>query len=413
LRKYFQLSWTEPWLYDKPWSLTLSMFYLTQTFTVGAASITENNNQSIKESASYERSNIGFSAGIGHRLLINWSHFHRYSPGFYISNRPTSLVSDQVLAEVNLGWRFRSQITNGLVFDNRDNIFNSTSGIQILGQVDNVGQLLAGQSHFDQFKLLIDFYHTWFDYTLFGLIRSNALRRWRVVQEFRTSNLFTFQRASVYDRYHCNSFGVCEGQDPAKSPYIQLQDKLYLGGYESLRGWIFNDRFYPREWTDGAAHRVLFGSELRFPIEPSLLWLVAFFDAGALYENVNRFIGTQATQAKNYDSLVAQQRQIADPFNNPTAFANLSLQEHFDSYGKKRPESPFETNDPSNLVLSSTNLSLNRFRYSWGFGLRIQIPVLPLRLYFAQKLLYSDGHFTTYEADKSYHFVFGIGDFRF
>ncbi len=59
---------------------------------------------------------------------------------------------------------------------------------------------------------------------------------------------------------------------------------------------------------------------------------------------------------------------------------------------------------------------MQNFRYSWGFGLRIQIPVLPLRLYFAQRLRYTgveERPFGLYPDNNSFQFVFGIGDLRF
>ncbi|MDF3821473.1 outer membrane protein assembly factor [Leptospira sp. 96542] len=397
IRRFLQISWTEPWLNDKPWSLTLSAFYSSRTLFVGATSITENNNAGIKESASYERSGVGVSVGLGHRFLINWTHFHRYSPSFFASTRPTSLVSDQVLAEVDRGWQFRSQLTNGIAYDNRDNIFNSTQGFNLVFSVDNVGQYLGGESHFDQFSPILEYYHTWFDYTFFGLIRKNALRRWRVVQQFRTSSVFTFERTPKYGR-----------QDKERIPFIQVQDRLFLGGYESLRGWFFDDKYYPDEWKDGAAHRVLFTSELRFPIEPSLLWFVIFFDGGAMYEEINRATGERRDFFRNYDSLVRAQR-TTEPLET-------FFYENYNSNGQRLPFSPLELNDPGNLVLSGKNLSMNNFRYSWGFGLRIQIPVLPLRLYFAQKLRYTgveDRPFGLYPDNNSFQFVFGIGDMRF
>jgi outer membrane protein insertion porin family len=397
IRRFLQLSWTEPWLKDKPWSLTLSAFYSSRTLFVGATSITENNNQGIKERASYERAGVGVSAGIGHRFLINWTHFHRYSPSFFASTRPSSLVSDQVLAEVNRGWQFRSQLTNGIAYDNRDNVFNSTQGFNLVFSIDNVGQYLGGESHFDQFSPILEYYQTWFDYTFFGLIRKNALRRWKVVQQFRTSSVFTYERAPKYGN-----------QDKEKIPYIQVQDRLFLGGYESLRGWFFDDKYYPDEWKNGAASRVLFTSELRFPIEPSLLWFVVFFDAGAMYEEVNRAIGERRESFRNYDSVVRAQR-YADPL---AAYAF----DNFNSNGQKIPMSPYELNDPGRLILSGNNLSLQNFKYSWGFGLRIQIPVLPLRIYFAQKILYtgvSDRPFSVYPDTNAFQFVFGIGDLRF
>ncbi len=174
---------------------------------------------------------------------------------------------------------------------------------------------------FDQFSPILEYYQTWFDYTFFGLIRKNALRRWRVVQQFRTSSVFTFERTPRYRR-----------QDKEKIPYIQAQDRLFLGGYESLRGWFFDDKYYPDEWKDGAAHRVLFTSELRFPIEPSLLWFVIFFDAGAMYEEINRAVGERKEFFRNYDNLVRSQRET-DPVES-------YYFERFNTNGQRLPISP-------------------------------------------------------------------------
>ncbi len=397
IRRFLQISWTEPWLFDKPWSLTISAFYSSRTLFVGGASITENNNQAIKERATYDRTGVGVSAGIGHRFLINWTHFHRYSPSFFTSTRPSSLVSDQVLAEVDRGWQFRSQLTNGIGYDSRDNVFNTTRGLSLVLSVDNVGQYLGGQSHFDQFSPLMEYFHTWFDYTFFGLIRKNMLKRWRVVQQFRSSSVFTYQRSPKFGN-----------QDPERIPFIQVQDRLFLGGYESLRGWFFDDRNYPDEWKDGAASRVLFTSELRFPIEPSLLWFVIFMDGGAMYEEVNRAIGERREFFQTYDQRVRQQR-----ISQPT---ETFILENFNQNGQRVFESPLELNNPGRLVLSGRNLSFQNFRFSWGFGLRIQIPVLPLRLYFAQRLRYTGEEyhpFSTFSENNNFQFVFGIGDLRF
>jgi outer membrane protein insertion porin family len=184
---------------------------------------------------------------------------------------------------------------------------------------------------------------------------------------------------------------------------------LFLGGYESLRGWFFDDKYYPDEWKDGSSHRMLFTSELRFPIEPSLLWLVVFWDAGSMFEEVHRAVG----ERKEYFDAYAQRVYEARTSNPVETY----LLENYDSLsGKKYPISRLDINNPERLVLSSNNLALDNFRYSWGFGLRIQIPVLPLRLYFAQKLRFtgvSQRPFSTYEDDKAFQFVFGIGDMRF
>lgn len=407
-RKFFQLSWTEPWIYDRPWALTLSMFYSSRTINVGAASITDSGVGAIKESAAYDREGVGFSVGVAHRIFINWTHFHRYSPSFFQSTNATSLADDLIRAEVNRGWQFRSEITNGIGYDSRDNIFNPTSGVNTYISISNVGQYLGGQSHFDRYNPVIEYYHTWFDYTFGGLFRTNALRRWKVVQEFRSSSVFTYEKPPKFGRPD-PFFRDIEKQ---RNPYIQQQDMQFLGGYESLRGWNFQDNLYPAEWRNGANHRMLFSTELRFPIEPSLLWFVVFLDSGSLYEEVNRWVGTRREDARNYDSLVNQQKAALDPFF-------VYYRERFYPFAVKPlppDQNPFVINDPELLELKAKNISLERMKYSWGFGLRIQIPVLPLRLYLAQRLRYTGNYehpFTTYPSDKNFQFVFGIGDFRF
>lgn len=403
------MSWTEPWLFDKPYSLFLSVFASNYTTYAGAVAITDNNS-SIHETAQYERNQIGLSAGVGHRFWVNWQHYHRYTPSYYNSTNPSSLVSNQILAQVARGWQFKSQLTNGLVFDKRDNIFNPTSGFMASFSLDNVGQYLGGNSHYDRYSPIIDYYHSWFDYTLFGLFRKNSLRRWRVVQEFRFSGSFTYERIPKYGVRSDPLRQYLEpGFDPRiANPYIQVQDYLYMGGVESLRGYNYQDRHFPVDWWSGAAHRTLVSSELRFPIEPSMLWLVTFLDGGSMYENVNKFYGDRLNALNTYRANV-NQLQTSNP-------ALYYLQANYNSYGQKINESSFELNDPGKLVLSSNNISMDRFRWSWGFGLRIQIPVLPLRLYFAQKLQFTgdaNHPFTKYADDPKFNFVFGIGDIKF
>ncbi|MCX7998033.1 MAG: BamA/TamA family outer membrane protein [Leptospiraceae bacterium] len=408
LRRFFQVSWTEPWFRDRPWALTLSMFYSSRTINVGATTLTDTGVGAVKEAASYEREGVGFSIGISHRIFINWTHFHRYSPSFFHSTNPSSLANDIIMAEVNRGWQFRSEITNGIGYDSRDNIFNPTSGLNTYIAISNVGQYLGGQSHFDRYNPVIEYYYSWFDYTLGGLFRNNALRRWKVVQEFRSSSVFTFEKPPKYNR-PAPFFRDTERQ---RNPYIQQQDLQFMGGYESLRGWNIQDRLYPREWQDGANHRMLFSTELRFPIEPSLLWFVVFLDAGAMYEEVNRWVGTRREDARNYKRTVDQLKAARDP-------VQVYFQENYYPFEFKklpRDQNPYTIDDPEHLELKRKNISLERMKYSWGIGLRIQIPVLPLRLFLAQRLRYTgawEHPFTTYPSDKNFQFVFGIGDFRF
>lgn len=360
-RKSAQVSWTEPWIFDVPWSLTLSTFYVSQireTFSIFQTTLNTD-----FEETTYDYNSFGFGVGIGHRFWVDWRHYHSYNPSFSVATNPTGLVPDSILREVNLGWQFKSKVINGISYDNRDNYFNTTEGLRSAFEVEVVGNVLGGDDHYNRYTPEAQYYFWLFDYTFFNLIRSNALRRWRTVIELRTSASFTHTTSPYYKE-----------QRPDKNPYIESVDMLYLGGYESLRGWQIFDSFYPAVWQDGGMHRVLFGGEYRLPVEPNLLWFVFFFDSGALYENPGE---------NNYtESLLGGDEQAVEA---------------------------------SRYELNAKNLRLDRFRYSYGFGIRLQIPILPLRLYLAKRLEFVDGRFQHPEGEggDSFQFVFGIGDTRY
>jgi outer membrane protein insertion porin family len=361
LRTALEASWTEPWLFDTPWSLTLTGFYVRRRVLSGSINIATND-----ESATYNLDTMGATIGIGHRLWVNWGHYHRYSPQLSVANSASSMVDDSVFLLVQRGWQLKNTITNGIFYDDRDNIFNTTRGVRLEFSHEFVGNILGGQDHFMRYYPQVDFFWWMMDYTFFNLIRKNVLRRWRVVQEIRASATFTQPIQPFWSP-----------QDPATNPYVEIQDRLYLGGYESLRGWTLFDPFYGdtpagQTWRNGGSHRILFGSEIRVPVEPSLFWLVLFFDAGALYQNLEEY-----------------------SFSSTTPAATI--------------------NAYSQAQLSQRTFALSYFRYSWGFGFRLQIPILPLRIYLAKRLLWDDnlGWFRDHPNQSGFEFVFGIGDRRF
>jgi outer membrane protein insertion porin family len=136
---------------------------------------------------------------------------------------------------------------------------------------------------------------------------------------------------------------------------------------------------------------------------------VAFLDAGALYEEVGKWTGTRRDNARNFDSDIQRIKSQLTPLE-------VYIRERYNPFSLRpiaSDQNPFDKDDPDKLVLRQSNIALNNMKYSWGVGLRVQIPVLPLRLYFAQRLRYEEGAFLPYEEAKNFQFVFGIGDFRF
>lgn len=385
--------------FPRPWALRLGAFYQSTIFEDVSPLQISLDSTDLFEPAAFERNRIGLEIGTSHSFLLNWAHYHSYSPSWSIASRPTALVNDAVLQEVSLGWQFKSSFTNGVVYNTLDNVFNPTEGFRLNSSIETTGGLLGGQDHFNRYTVSGAYYFWWFDYTFGGLFRSNTLKRWRVVQEFRGRGTFTHQTAPASG-----------SQDPEKNPYIEPEDRLYLGGYNQLRGFDFTDPLFPAVWQDGGSHMLLGSSELRFPIEPSLLWLAVFFDAGSLYDNVGEYTG-DLKDFLAYEQLLNQQRAQSDPllvYLNDTRDANTFFAREF--HFKSR----YDWNNPYRAVFSQRNVALDRALYSWGFGFRVQIPVLPLRLYLAQTMYYAGGgKFKPIPGRDNFEFVFGIGDARF
>ncbi|HQL82377.1 MAG TPA: BamA/TamA family outer membrane protein, partial [Spirochaetota bacterium] len=160
-----------------------------------------------------------------------------------------------------------------------------------------------------------------------------------------------------------------------KDPWLEPEDRLNLGGPETLRGWDYYDKKFPESWQDvGLFHRILYGVEFRVPIHPQMLWFAVFFDAGSLWSDT--FWEKQMTKD-----------------NQKIIYQDLAT-------GKLHRVQDIFTGD--------VNL-LKYFKYSYGFGFRIQIPMMPLRFWFGRKLIYN-GRFTNV---GGFQFQFGIGDMRF
>ena len=359
-RSLVSSSWKEPWLFDRPWSLSLSLSYDDRT-TIATSIVTgiqQNNN------ATYNDQYIGFGAQVSHPFFIFWRHFHAWLPGTYRAYNPSNLANDSIYALVNQGWLFSHKFVNGIFYDNRDNVINTTSGMRAEFRWRIAGSILGGNDHFMQYEPSYRFYWWPFDFTFFGLFRKSFLRRWRVVFEHRFSAGFTQVTGPVYNQ-----------QFRSENPYIRFRDRYLIGEYQSLRGWTSNDNDYEISWKIRGSHRILFGSELRIPIEPTILWFALFFEGGALFQDVN----------------------------------NILLDVQLDP-----STSGIQINSIRNSALVAANFRPDYFKYSWGFGFRLQIPVLPIRLFFAKKVIW-DPNFGFFREipNQSFQISFGIADQRF
>ncbi len=383
----------------KPWSLSLFGGYNSQRIETTSLNIS-NDPYDLYESAFYDYNAFSIGVGVGHALGIYWSHYHRYTPTWSTISRPTALVDNTIIQRSNLGWQFKSSLVNGISYSSIDNYLNPTQGSVFDLSIETVGQILGGDDHYNRYKILFTNYQTLGDYSFWGLIRNNKLKRWIITLEARLSLTFTHETAPYNKK-----------QNKESNPYLERSDKLFLGGYETIRGYDYgNDRQFPQPWYQfGGVNHLLLGSlEFRFPIEPTTLWFVMFLDAGGGYLNLGELIGNEREYVKNYKE------------NTRKILQNLDLIQYYQvekfdviRYRNYFYNSRTDWNDPSQYVLSERNIALDKLLYSFGVGIRVQIPVLPIRLFLAQKRYYRNGQILPIPGDEKFNFVFGIGDYRF
>jgi len=383
----------------EPWSLSLYAGYSSQKLETSAINIS-NDPYDLYERAFYDYNAFSLGVGVGHALGIYWSHYHRYSPSWSTISKPTALADNTVIQRANIGWQFKSSLTNGLSYSSIDNYLNPTRGSNFDISIETVGQFLGGDDHFNRYKILFMNYQLLGDYTFGGLIRNYKLKRWAITLESRFSFTFTHETTPINKK-----------QNKESNPYLERSDKLFLGGYETIRGYDYgNDRQFPQPWSQfGGVNHLLLGSfEFRFPIEPTTLWFVMFLDAGGGYINLGELTGNEKEYVQKY------KENVRKLFEGRT-ITEIYLTDKYDTIRNTKYfyDSRTDWNDPSRYVLSQRNVALDRLLYSVGVGIRVQIPVLPIRLFLAQKRYYKNGQILPIPKDDKFNFVFGIGDYRF
>lgn len=135
--------------------------------------------------------------------------------------------------------------------------------------------------------------------------------------------------------YYLNPFEDVRGWDTSR--YTLFKHNRGLSTYDMVGNNNSTD-----SWAYGRAKVRIF-AELRVPIIPKTLGFVTFLDAGQLW--------MPGSSGLNQDG---------DAYSYPSQFMNIK-----------------DIFDPS------------QYMYSWGFGLRLTIPIFNIRFYFAQRFVYN------------------------
>lgn len=257
------------------------------------------------------------------------------------------LDSDSPLTiDIEQGNEFKSSLRFGFVWDKRDLTLNTTRGFRIAQIFEYTGGIIGGDSNYLRTDTDFSFFYTPF--------RMDDGTPYFVIALHLNVEL-------LWPQF---------GEEFIRSRDINNIDKLYFDGMNELRGW----RSFSTNILDGYG-KLSAGAEIRIPIPgvKQIVWGVLFFDAG----NVG---------------------------NNPRGgvFA----------FPYQWNETPRFTQDTiySYRMLPLSGDALMGYKFSMGFGFRIQIPMLPIRLYFAKRFWrQQDGDGGHIEWGDGLETVFSVG----
>ncbi len=355
MRSSITLSYRWPWVFDVPLYFTSSVFY--SLITIPTSSLFSESSGT----AEYNKQSFGYSLGLSYQFWYYYGIGTVWRHAFKSIVDPSGNSPDAVFIEESLGLQETRTITFYVYRDSKDNYMNPTRGWRAEFSVSFTGgYYLRGDDH--HIKYSPDFY---LYYTPFHL---PFLRTHPCVIELRGNASFL---TPPLQRDLVEKF-----QPRRENAWLESEDRLYIGGPETLRGWDYYDNLLPESWQVGLFHRILYGAELRIPVHPQMLWFALFFDAGSLW--------TDRFWEKDFSDYT---REILR-----------------DDKDKKLI---YDIRDFQKAHL------MDYFKYSWGFGFKIQIPMMPLRFWFGRKLQWvgrDDGYFREI---SDFNFQFGIGDMRF
>ncbi|HET9419265.1 MAG TPA: outer membrane protein assembly factor BamA [Chthoniobacterales bacterium] len=259
-RKDALISFTEPWLFDQPLSLTGQAFF----------------NESNYLSSYYDQRDYGFMVELRKPLnpFIYSSLAYRLEDFDIYNVDPLASAA----LELEKGSTVKSEVLAGLVWDRRDNPFLTRSGQRIAVTPYVAGGFLGGDVQIYGWDVeASQYFHLWWDNIL----------------------LFNVEAATV------NTWG--------SGDRVPIFDRLFLGGANNLRGFQFRD-VGPKDVNDeplGGKTLARATVEYTFPIVEKARGAI-FYDTG--FDNPDAYDFSVGTQTK----------PRRDPARPPLEYNNLA-----------------------------------------------------------------------------------------
>jgi outer membrane protein insertion porin family len=336
-RKDFSLSLTEPYFLDRRFSLGGQLFYSDASYL----------------SSVYDQRNYGFSIE-AQKPLFPWVYgILGYSLQNYDIYNVSTGVSPEIRAEE--GTTTRSAVNAGIVWDRRDNPFLTRKGERVSLSSYVVGGPLGGDEQIYGFDFEATKYvKVWKDLILLGDFEVATVDVWDQpeTKAFVTSG-------NVTDAHGVPVPGLEPVSYQQEVSNVPIYDRLYLGGSNNLRGFRFRD-IGPKDSNNqpiGGQSMLRATVEASFPIIEKARGAF-FYDCGFVNPDAWNF-GPETFDIPRGNNAIAT--ILHNDFGVPTGNSHNPA--------------------PASLVnMVSPRHSFDSFASDFGVGLRLDLPIGPLRL---------------------------------
>ncbi len=235
MRQSWQMSFTEPWLFDSPVSFGVDVWNSNKKKGYGGQD--------------YNLLSQGGDIRLGRRFNERWK-------GYLTYKLESDEYTDVGTTGIPIGRKDTSSITPTLSYDTRDNIFNATRGTYQRLSVEFAGAFLGGDYNYMKYML---------DSSYFMPLIWNFVLAFH--GELGYANPFRFGVTGLTD--------------------VSPDERFLVGGTDTVRG--YKEGAFGQQYTGGGGLAELVANiELHYPIIGPLKG-VAFFDAGNTWENVAEF----------------------------------------------------------------------------------------------------------------------------
>ncbi len=239
-RRNFTLSFTEPWIFDRPTLFGFDAFHTTRTRGEGY---------------SFELKRLGGDLRLGRAF----GDYNRVDLLYRLENVRVSDVADSATKDLKdeLGENTISAVRLSATHDTRDNIFNPKRGLLLANSIELAGTALGGDKDF-------------WKWTGSGGV---------FFQPFIENQVLELH----------GSLGMAD--ETSDSPSVPIFERFFAGGADTVRGYR-ERRIGPKDSATrdpiGGEALAVFNVEYTVPVV-DFLKTAAFFDAGNVWKNISDF----------------------------------------------------------------------------------------------------------------------------